>query len=47
MAKKRYSPEQIIQSLREVEILTFVGKTIADRHIGVTEQTYYRLTMRY
>ena len=29
MAKKRYSPEQIIQCLREVEIHTFEGKTIA------------------
>ena len=44
MAKKRYSPEQIIQSLRELEIHTSEGKTIAQsvRHIGVTEQTYYR-----
>ena len=44
MAKKRYSPEQIIQSLREVEIHTSEGKTIAQsvRHIGVTKQTYYR-----
>ena len=35
MAKKRYSPEQIIQSLREVEIHTSEGKTIAQsvRHI--------------
>ena len=43
MAKKRYSPEQIIQSLREVEIHTSEGKTIAQsvRHIGVTEQTYF------
>ena len=43
MAKKRYSPEQIIQSLREVENHTSEGKTIAQsvRHIGVTEQTYY------
>ena len=45
MAKKRYSPEEIIQSLREVEIHTSEGKTIAQsvRHIGVTEQTYYLL----
>ena len=45
MAKKRYSPEQIIQCLREVEIHTSEGKTIAQsvRHIGVTEQTYYPL----
>ena len=49
MAKKRYSPEQIIQSLREVEIHTSQGKTIAQsvRHIGVTEQTYYRWRKEY
>ena len=41
MAKKRYSAEQIIQLLREVEIHTSEGKTIsqASRQIGVTEQT--------
>ena len=49
MAKKRYIPEQIIQSLREVEIHTSEGKTIAQsvRHIGVTEQTYYRWRKEY
>ena len=49
MAKKRYSPEQIIQSLREVEIHTSEGKTIAQsvRHIRVTEQTYYRWRKQY
>ena len=49
MAKKRYSPEQIIQSLREVEIHTSEGKTIAQsvRHIGVTEQTYDRRRKEY
>ena len=40
MAKKRYSAEQIIQLLREVEIHTSEGKTIsqASRQIGETEQ---------
>jgi len=49
MAKKRFSPEQIIQSLREVEIHTSEGKTIAQsvRHLGVTEQTYYRWRKEY
>ena len=49
MAKKRYSPEQIIQSFRELEIHTSEGKTIAQsvRHIGVTEQTYYRWRKEY
>ena len=49
MAKKRFSPEQIIHSLREVEFHTSEGKTIAQsvRHIGVTEQTYYRWRKEY
>ena len=49
MSKKRYSPEQIIQSLREVEIHKSEGKTIAQsvRHIVVTEQTYYRWMKEY
>ena len=40
MAKKRYSVEQIIQLLREVEIHTSEGKTLAHaaQQIGVTEQ---------
>ena len=40
MAKKRYSAEQIIQLLREVEIHTSEGKAISQssRQIGVTEQ---------
>ena len=49
MAKTRYSPEQIIQCIREAEIHTSEGKTIAQsvRHIGVTEQTYYRWRKEY
>ena len=45
MAKKRYSAEQIIQLLREVEIHTSEGKTIsqASRQIGVTDQTQGRV----
>ena len=44
MAKKRHTAEQIIHLLREVEIHTSEGKTIAQaaRQIGVTGQTYYR-----
>ena len=40
MAKKRYSAEQIIQLLREVEIHASEGKSIsqASRQIGETEQ---------
>ncbi len=44
MVRKTYLPEQIINKLREAEILLSKGVTIAEasRKIGVTEQTYYR-----
>jgi transposase-like protein len=49
MGKKRYSPEQIIHKLREVEILVNKGATVgeASKKIGVTEQTYYRWRKDY
>ena len=49
MAKKRYSPEQIITHLRQVEILVSQGNTTGDacRQIGVSEQTYYRWRKEY
>ena len=49
MAKKGYSPEQIINKLREAEILFSQGNSIgeASRKIGVTEQTYYRWRKEY
>ena len=49
MAKKRYSAEQIINHLRQVEILISQGKTVreASRQIGITEQTYYRWRKEY
>jgi len=44
MSKRKYTPEQIIIHLREVEVLCSQGKTIQEsaRQIGITEQTYYR-----
>lgn len=41
MAKVKYTPEQIIIKLREVEVLCGKGSSIAEavRQIGVTEQT--------
>ena len=44
MVKKSHSPEQIINKLREAEILLNQGANIGEacRKIGVTEQTYYR-----
>ena len=49
MAKRGYQSEQIISKLREVEILLSTGRTVqtASRHIGVTEQTYYRWRKEY
>ena len=49
MAKKGYTPEQIINKLREAEILLSQGNSIAEasRKIGVTEQTYYRWRKEY
>jgi len=44
MAKKRCAPEQIINKLREAEILLSQGATIAvaSKRIGVSAHTYYR-----
>ena len=49
MAKKGYTPEQIINKLREAEILLSQGNSIgeASRKISVTEQTYYRWRIEY
>ena len=39
MASKRHTPEQIVAKLRQVDVLTSQGSTVADavRQIGVTE----------
>ena len=44
MVKRGYTPEQIINKLRETEIHLSQGASIAEasRKLGVTEQTYYR-----
>ena len=49
MVKKSHSPEQIINKLREAEILLNQGANVgeASRKIGVTEQTYYRWRKEY
>ncbi len=49
MARKIYTPEQIIRNLREAEIHMAKGMTAvqAARQIGVTEQTYYRWRKEY
>ena len=49
MPKKGYTPEQIINKLREAEILLNQGDTIAivSKKIGVSEYTYYRWRKEY
>jgi transposase-like protein len=46
---KRYSTEQIIKILREVEIYSGQGKPMAQavRSCGISEQTYYRWRKEY
>jgi len=49
MVRKAFKPEQIINKLREAEVLLSQGVTVreASRKIGVTEQTYYRWRREY
>jgi transposase-like protein len=49
MVKKGYTPEQIINKLREAEILINQGATLAVviKKIGVSDQTYYRWRKEY
>jgi transposase-like protein len=44
MVRKRYTPEQIINKLREAEILLSQGNTIGVvcKKIGVSDYSYYR-----
>lgn len=49
MARKRFTSEQIITHLRQVEVLVSEGKTTGDacRQLGITEQTFYRWRKEY
>ena len=49
MPSKRHKPEEIVAKLRQVDVLTSQGQTVADavRAIGVTEVTYYRWRQEY
>ena len=49
MADKRLTSEEIVARLRQVEVLSSQGKTVAEavRAIGVTEVTYYRWRKEY
>ena len=49
MARRSYTPERIINKLREAEVLLSQGSTVGEaaRKIGVREQTYYRWRREY
>jgi transposase-like protein len=49
MVRRSFTPEQIINELREAEIHINQGISIAEasRKIGVTQQTYYRWRKEY
>jgi len=49
MPKKAYTPEQIINKLREAEVLLSQGNTIGVtcKKIGVSDVTYYRWRKEY
>ena len=49
MPKKRYSPEEIVARLRQVDVLAGQGKPIGEavKVIGVTETTYHRWRREY
>ena len=49
MVRKNFTPEQIINKLREAEIHINQGVSIseASRKIGVTQQPYYRWRKEY
>jgi len=49
MPRKRFSVEQIINHLREADVLLAQGRTVGEvcRQIGMSEQTYYRWRTEY
>jgi len=49
MPKKKYTPEEIVAKLRQVDVLVSQGQNVADaiRQIGVSEVTYYRWRQEY
>ena len=49
MPKKRFSAEQIVVLLRQIEVLMSQGKTapIAGREAGISQQSYYRWRKEY
>ena len=49
MPRKRHKPEEIVAKLRQVDVLSSQGRSVAEaiRAIGVTEVTDYRWRQEY
>ena len=49
MAKKTFTPEQIVGKLRQIEVLVSQGKMVpmACKEAGIVEQTFYRWRKEY
>jgi putative transposase len=49
MSRKRHTPEQIIQKLRQAEVELARGATVGAvcKQLGIAEQTYYRWRAEY
>jgi len=49
MARKRYTPEQVVNLLRQVEVGIANGNTTAQasKEASITEQSYYRWRREY
>jgi len=49
MGRKRHSAEDIVNKLREADVLLAQGQTVAQasKQIGINDQTYYRWRRAY
>jgi transposase-like protein len=49
MGRKRHSAEEIVNKLREADVLLAQGRTVAQacQQIGINDQTYYRWRREY
>ena len=49
MSRKRFKAEEVVNKLREADVLIAQRQTVAQacKQIGVTEQTYYRWRKEY
>jgi len=49
MPRKRHKPEEVVAKLRQVDVMTAQGHSVADavRSIGVSDVTYHRWRSEY